>query len=523
MLDVAQNEDRQLFVDAIDIWVKNERQEKCLTRQQIGEMPQHKRVDGLHKAIIAHLSAFYRKHPRADVTPGVIAITCLMSNNEDGVCRLSQETIGELYHRNPSSIRDAQARLRANGTITTGRGRSAGSYPAIPRAFVERYNHIVWLIEALNSVQPRSANGNKRPNPPVRPAHLKTPVNPLVGPADYEIPLVGPADLTNPDALHCNDNTAGPTSGFNCCNIFQSAGRDPLLTFKEGRKEVKEGRKTERKSYVAFDQISGNVEPCFGTDLARAAAIAALSVSLAAVVPQQANAEANYQPLQGCVTQAGQVVAPKRYAYAGPLPGAMQVDRLAEAVWPSTNFTAAAPLQRAEQEQLDFGAAVPAENSTTAKPLLRASPRKRTPVNYSEAFCRAWDAYPRTSTMSKAAAWKNWLREGCEAFADVVIAAAKAEADRCEREAVEPRFRKHMQGWLTEQRWEGMQGEVANQSKKEEEYHMKIVAIGFKEGDWSLAKKVWNTNTEIPANIIELAKEYAKKELGWDGVIVKKT
>lgn len=150
-----------------------------------------------------------------------------------------------------------------------------------------------------------------------------------------------------------------------------------------------------------------------------------------------------------------------------------------------------------------------------APPAKPKRPRKRKAANYSDAFNAAWMAYPRSPTMSKIKAWENWERNGCEEIAETVIAAARAEAERCHREGVKPEFVKHMQGWITDRRWEGMAESAEKARVIAEEQQVKAIALGYATRNWEPAMSLWRTAAEIPERLKKLAKEYAAREFGY--------
>lgn len=150
------------YVAAIRMWCVDRSLSNALSREEIGAMQKFDRVDAQRKALILGFADYLRDHPRSDVALGVFLITTLMSDNDDGRSTVSQPTMARLFNRSVSSIADAQRRLKEKNMIVMGRGRYAGSYPVIPRVVTQTYNHLAWLISAINEEPPLNL-----PAPPV--------------------------------------------------------------------------------------------------------------------------------------------------------------------------------------------------------------------------------------------------------------------------------------------------------------------------------------------------------------------
>ena len=163
--DAADNRDE--FQGAIDHWINARNAADALSREEIGAMNGFQRLDAQRKALIIGLAQYFRKHERSDVAPGVAVVMTLLSDNEDGCSHISQETLAKLFGRFPSSIREAQKRLKDDGLIVMGRGRYAASHPVIPRAVTASYNHLTWLVGAL-------CNHEQPINVPVAPADCQS-------------------------------------------------------------------------------------------------------------------------------------------------------------------------------------------------------------------------------------------------------------------------------------------------------------------------------------------------------------
>jgi len=144
---------RDEFVDAINSWIAHKRKEDALTKDELAGMGAFDRLDVLRKGLILSLSQYYKDHRRADVIPGVLTIITIMSDNDTGECGMSHATMAALFYRTRTTIADAISRLKKDGLISSIKGKS-GAHPMIPRVFAAEYNHVVWLIDALKSVEP---------------------------------------------------------------------------------------------------------------------------------------------------------------------------------------------------------------------------------------------------------------------------------------------------------------------------------------------------------------------------------
>lgn len=149
---------KEEYVEAIQLWCKTRDTAEILSREEIGAMDWRQRMDVQRKGLVLALTEYYRKHERADVAPGVLALITILSDNENGSAPISQHTLATLFGRSRSSIADAQNRLKKDGLIMSGgRGRYSQPSPVIPRAVASGYNHVVWTISALCALE-ASAN-----------------------------------------------------------------------------------------------------------------------------------------------------------------------------------------------------------------------------------------------------------------------------------------------------------------------------------------------------------------------------
>jgi biotin operon repressor len=183
---------REEYVEAIQLWCKTRDTAEILSREEIGAMRAFDRIDAQRKAIIIHLAHYYQKHDRADVAPGLAVILTLLSDNEDGSAKISQEILAQLFGRSRTAIYQAQSRLKEAGIIITGRGRHARTYPVIPRVVTQSYNHLAWTVNAIaqDSVNCKGPASNSQllsqpeqlkqlPSPPEQLADVNCQVEPV--------------------------------------------------------------------------------------------------------------------------------------------------------------------------------------------------------------------------------------------------------------------------------------------------------------------------------------------------------
>lgn len=137
-------------------------------------------------------------------------------------------------------------------------------------------------------------------------------------------------------------------------------------------------------------------------------------------------------------------------------------------------------------------------------------------LDYTPNFERAWKAFPARAEagMSKQAAMRSWEAQGCEDIAERVIAGinsyavniVKARKTRPETPV------KHMQGWLTDRRWEAFEEAEPSSSANtgdDRTAQIKAVAVNVSKGTWT-NKKWFKAPEDVPADIMVVARRYAK-------------
>jgi hypothetical protein len=140
---------KQEYTEAIHHWCQSRNAADALSKEEIGAMQAFDRIDAQRKALILGLAQYLREHQRSDVALGVYTVLMFLSDNNEGASQISQDMLAKLFGRSRTAIYQAQSRLKEGGLIVTGRGRFAKTYPVIPRAVADGYNHIVWTISAI--------------------------------------------------------------------------------------------------------------------------------------------------------------------------------------------------------------------------------------------------------------------------------------------------------------------------------------------------------------------------------------
>jgi hypothetical protein len=163
------NPTRDQFTGAIVQWVNTRRVAAALSHEQIGALPGFERIDALRKAAVIHAVMRCRNNPRADCTEAVVRLIEIMSDNEKGMCTLSQDRMARILSRSRRAIVDVMAKLREAGTISTADscGRMSGYMLTIPQELACQ-NHRVWLIEALETTCELDFTGDAKKKQPVK-------------------------------------------------------------------------------------------------------------------------------------------------------------------------------------------------------------------------------------------------------------------------------------------------------------------------------------------------------------------
>lgn len=148
-------------VIAISTWVGKRRIEEALTRQQLGGLTGLDRLFTLRNAALDGLHQLYLTNPGADVTPGLFALICIMSDNSQGCCSMSVSRMAQFLNRDRRNVGKAIDRLERDGCIKIDRQRSrdndggeraAGkaplAWPIINPVYAEHRDPITWVLDA---------------------------------------------------------------------------------------------------------------------------------------------------------------------------------------------------------------------------------------------------------------------------------------------------------------------------------------------------------------------------------------
>jgi hypothetical protein len=457
VVNTRDQSDKDIFIQALNLWTLAPKMQVAISTEEFQELEALQRILTIRNGIISGLITLCRNNDRHDCRGAVYTVIATMSDNKNFRCNLTIKRIAQLLSRSERQIREAINWLEGQGVLTvtrTANGLPNSYAPRIANGIQNSNASVAWFVDAF-SERPRSAG---RPKKALPCETEKTPEVDLQG-----FPKTPEVDL----------------QGFSHKNVkLDDAGKKTP--------EV-QGHSISllRKKVVSKEEGIG-IESSFVPPL-----LTHTYGSSFATHPETCAQVDGFGASSDAPCDIGNGIT-------GQLEAA-----ITEVV------THGIQSAQAQQEQLNLGLAPQPEAQPIAKP--KKSNRAKA-AGYSEQFEQAWLAYPRTPTMSKAAAWKSWQREKCEEIAQAVIDGSKAEAARCDREGVEPRFRKHMQGWLSERRWEGMKEAIQEENRVSEERAIKAVALGYANNNWEHAKRIWRTGLDIPARIRELARRYVETE-----------
>jgi len=151
------------------------------------------------------------------------------------------------------------------------------------------------------------------------------------------------------------------------------------------------------------------------------------------------------------------------------------------------------------------------EEQPSGKP--KAKPKKSGAPKYTEGFERCWQVFPCKNRMSKAAAFKSWVRQGCEDEVDAIHVGVLAYKAQIQKDGTEERHVKHMQGWLTDRRWEC----YAPDASEEREQQIKALALDLQEGhreELQYARKWWPSWLNVPQMLRDAARAFQEANFG---------
>lgn len=161
---------RQRFEDAITAFAKARRAKRPVSfakPKDIGRLAGADRAFMLRSAVIANLSHHYAENPNADCAAGVLVISTLLSDNDEGCCTLSIGTIAKLLSRHPRNVMEARQRCEAEKVLFVDRdsrpGQSARCWPAVGLEQIKDPTApAVWIVSALAGDQPRQGRPRQK-------------------------------------------------------------------------------------------------------------------------------------------------------------------------------------------------------------------------------------------------------------------------------------------------------------------------------------------------------------------------
>jgi hypothetical protein len=164
------DERRQRIVVEIAGWVARKKAGEPVPEASRGEIGALKGIDralALRTSLISSFSLYYADNPKADCALGVLVITTLLSDNDDGCCSASVGTMGKLLSREPRTITEARNRLyqlKLMG-VEERAGRPSLAWPLISMVLInDPRASLTWLMDAIIGER----KGQGRPKKPLR-------------------------------------------------------------------------------------------------------------------------------------------------------------------------------------------------------------------------------------------------------------------------------------------------------------------------------------------------------------------
>lgn len=145
---------QQRFATAISLWVENFRLDMAMEREELARLEGIQRHLALSKSLIANTIRLCRAEKRADCRSAILLLITLLSDNNDGRCRLSTTRMAELLCRDQKTVRNAIDSLAQSGLIFVIRlsnGLPNSYYPAVPPAVATMSPNVAWFINALSA------------------------------------------------------------------------------------------------------------------------------------------------------------------------------------------------------------------------------------------------------------------------------------------------------------------------------------------------------------------------------------
>lgn len=143
---------RESFCDVITAWVGEQRLAQAMAREELAQLEGLQRALALRNGVMLNLIRLCRINSRESCKSAVMALITFMSDNNDGLCRLSVKRMSQIFGRDARSIHTAIATLEADGLVGVNRlsGLANSYWPLIPRGMATANASVVWFADALS-------------------------------------------------------------------------------------------------------------------------------------------------------------------------------------------------------------------------------------------------------------------------------------------------------------------------------------------------------------------------------------
>ena len=146
-------ERREHINQQITLWIGNKRLDAALAAEELGQYSGMQKALLLRNGLLVGAVRHCRINPRADTRMSILTLITFLSDNNDGICRLSVTRMCEIFARSRESIVSSISSLERDGQI--GVNRSGGMpncyWPLIPAALAELSANPVWFVDALST------------------------------------------------------------------------------------------------------------------------------------------------------------------------------------------------------------------------------------------------------------------------------------------------------------------------------------------------------------------------------------
>lgn len=141
------------FDRAIETFTGEERIQEALMREAFLQMDSGERLVLLRNATLLGLARMCRMQPRMACDSALYVVITALSDNDRGVCWLSQRRLGQLLSRSPTTISEAITRLRRIGMIqyAPGDGENNQYWPVVHPSLQHTPAGVRWFIDRFST------------------------------------------------------------------------------------------------------------------------------------------------------------------------------------------------------------------------------------------------------------------------------------------------------------------------------------------------------------------------------------